>query len=189
LPDRFELQLNNRVSQAYSISSSGSGLQLLNMFLMMPGLIVCLEALHMYPPLDQRMPWAFMLSVFLLPVAVHLLIWILKPEIMPGGPWRTVYISACLVLMMFSLFLFLNGGLDRSEVSRISTTVISKSVYRGRRGTSYNLVVKSWRPGRNLEYFGVGESAYDRAQVGKAATLEVHKGYFSLAWHGPISPE
>jgi hypothetical protein len=171
------------------VSSSGSGLQLLNMFFMIPGLIVCLIALHTYPTLDRRMPWAFMLGVYLLPVAVHMLVWILKPEIMARGPWRTVYISACLVLMMFSLLLFLNGGMDRSQVSRISTTVISKNVYRGRRGTSYNLVVTSWRPGRKFEYFGVGRSAYNRTQVGKTATLDIHKGFFGMAWHGPISPE
>ncbi|HXH48663.1 MAG TPA: hypothetical protein VNM47_04765 [Terriglobia bacterium] len=189
MPDRFELQLNNRFSPAYSISSSGSGLLMLNMFFMMPGLLVCLVALHMYPPLDPRMPWAFMLGVYLLPVAVHLLTWILMPASMAARPWRKVYISACLVLVMFSAFLFLNGRMDRSQASQVSTTVVRKNVYRGRHGTSYNLVVTSWRPGRNFEYFGVGESAYDRAQVGKTATVEMHKGYFGLAWHGPISPE
>jgi hypothetical protein len=189
LPDRFELQLNDRFSPGYAVSSSGSGLQLLSMFFMMPGLLVCLVALNVYPPLDPRMPWAFMLGVYLLPVVVHVLIWILKPEIMAGGPWRTVYISACLVLVVFSLFLFLNGRMDRSPVDRMSTTIVRKSVYRGRRGTSYNLVVKSWRRGRNLEYFGAGKSAYERAQVGKTATVEIHQGYLGLAWHGPISPE
>jgi len=189
LAHRFELRLNNKLSPGYSVSSTGSGLPLLNMFFMMPGIMVCLVALNVYPPLDSRMPWAFMLGVYLLPVAVHLLIWILMPASMAAMPWRKVYISACLVLMIFSLFLFLNGGRDRSQVSRISTTVVRKSAYRGRRGIRYSLVVNSWRPGRNLEYFGVGESAYERARVGKAATIEVHQGYFGLAWHGPISPE
>ncbi len=189
MADKFELRINNKLSPGYSVSSSGSGLPLLNMFFMMPGIMVCLVALNMYPPLDSRMPWAFMLGVYLLPVAVHLLIWILMPASMAAMPWRKVYISACLVLMIFSLFLFLNGGMDRSQVSRMSTTVVRKSVYRGRRTTSYNLVVTSWRAGKNFEHFGVGKSAYDRAQVGKTATVEMHEGYFGLAWHGPISPE
>jgi hypothetical protein len=189
LPDRFELQLNDRITRGGATYSPGSGLQMLNMLFMMPGVLVCLVALNMYPPLDTRMPWAFMLGVYLLPVAVHLLIWILRPEIMAGGPWRKMYISTCLVLVLFSVLLFLNGGMDRSAVSRVSTTIVRKSAYHGRRGTRYSLVVTSWRPGNNLEYFGVGKSAYERARVGKTATVEIHKGYFGLAWHSPISPE
>jgi hypothetical protein len=189
MADRYGIQLNGGIPPGNRGSSSPDGLQLLNMFFMIPGVILCLAALNKYPPLDRRMPWSFMLCLYLLPVAVHMLIWIFKPNLMAGGPWRKMYISACLVLISFSLFLFLNGGMDRSQLSRMSTTIIRKSAYRGRRGTSYNLVVTSWRPGRKLEHFGVGKAVYERAQVGRTATIDVHKGFFGLAWHGPISPE
>lgn len=186
----FEFQINDRSNPGGRVvASSASGRNILYFLLMMPGVFFCLNAMGIYPPLDSRPPRGLMLSLFLLPVAAHLAFTVLKPASTAAGPWKTLYSSASAALVVFAIALYLNGGLDRSPVNQMTTTVIRKSVYHGRRGTRYYLAVASWRPGKTLEHFGVVKSVYDHAQVGKTAAVEIHQGFFGLAWHGPISPE
>lgn len=186
----YELRLDKRSdSGGRPVGSLLTGRQILYFLLMMPGVFFCLMAMSIYPPLDSRLPMGVMLSLFLWPVALHVVIWVLKPVSAAAAPWKTVYACASGALVVFCLFLFLNGRLDRSPLNQITTTVIRKSVYRGRRGTSYHLAVTSWRPGKTAEHFGVREDVFDRAVVGRTATIELHPGFFGLPWHGSISPE
>jgi hypothetical protein len=130
----------------------------------------------------------FLLGVFLLPPMLQILSIVLKlPN--DGGWWlRAVYMCSSLALVLLGLMLFMNGGLDRPPGNEVRTTVIRKTVIRGRT-TQYHLWVSSWRPGRSEEDFNIGLREFDRATVGKSVTVELHSGFFGLPWRGDILPE
>jgi hypothetical protein len=178
--NRIELQLRTRPDSGVRPPPSAWGVrQALNILLLIPGVFVGLLALGVYPPVDTRVVMGFLLGFFLLPVALQ--IFSLAP--------RAVYVSASAALVLLGLLLLLNGRLDKSPASEVKTTVLRKTVLRGRRGTQYDLAVSSWRPGRTLEHFKVTSREFDRAVVGKIALVELHKGFLGLPWYGEISPE
>jgi hypothetical protein len=157
---------------------------------MVPGVILSLHAQALYHPLDARVPMGFMLSVFLLPVALQMLSFLRRQPSENVGRWRALYICSGLALVLLAFLLFLNGHLDSSPLDRVRTMVIHKAVISGTKGSiQYNLTVSSWRAGRNLENFNVVRNVFDRAVVGKTVTVELHKGFFGLPWLGSISPE
>ena len=156
---------------------------------MLPGIFLCLNAMGLYPPLNARLPMGFMLGVFLLPMMAHLFYSVLHPRCTDVQPWKTVYSSASALLVVLAMGLYLNGGLDRAAVKPITTVVVEKTTFKGGRSPQYNLAVTSWRPGRSLEHISVRRPLYDRAQVGRPVTINIHKGYLGLAWCGGISPE
>ena len=160
----------------------------LYILLLVPGVFVSLSALTVYPPLDTRVVMAAVLGLFLLPVALQLLSFVRRPPSENAGWLRTAYIFSGLALVLLALLLFLNGWLDRSPWREVRTTVIRKTVLRGR-GTQYDLAVSAWRPGRNIEHFNVSSRVFNTAVVGKAVRVPLHKGFFSLPWFGSISPE
>ena len=155
---------------------------------MTPGVFLTFLALSEYPPVNARLPMAMMLCIFILPVVLMMLSFVLKRLNENVKTWRILYVSSSVALLLLAILLFLNGGLDRSSPNVVTTRVIRKAVIRGR-STQYNLTVSSWRPGRSIENFNVAFSVFDRTDVGKIITLEVHEGIFGLQWHGKISPE
>jgi hypothetical protein len=178
--DRIELQLRTRPDSGVSPPPSAWGVrQALNILLLIPGVFFGLLPLGIYPPVDTRVAMGFLLGFFLLPVVLQ--VFSLAP--------RAVYIAASTALVLLGVLLLLNGGLDKSPSSEVRTTVIRKTVLRGRRGTQYDLAVSSWRPGRSQEHFKVTSREFDRAVVGKIALVELHKGFFGVPWYGNISPE
>jgi len=179
MPFGIELQLRE--------TSSRSAAQVLYILLMMPGVTACLISFAVYPPVDARLPKGLMFGFFLFPVGLQLLSFVLGR---PDGAtfWRTLYVMSSIVLVLLAALVLLNGGLDKSPRNEVKTTVVQKTVLRGRQ-TTYDLVVSSWLPGRSVEHFNVASRVFDRAVVGKTATVKVHAGFFGIAWHEGISPE
>jgi hypothetical protein len=155
---------------------------------MTPGVFVTLHALSVYPPVNGRFPMAVMLCIFLLPVVLMVLSFVLNRPNKNQKTWRILYVSASVALLLLAILLLLNGYLDRSSPNEVRTTVIRKAVIRGR-STQYNLTVSSWTPDRSIENFNVAMNVFERAAVGKTATVELHKGFFGMPWHGMIWPE
>ena len=188
---RIELQLINRSGfLKTSVSSKGSLPSVVYVLLMMPGVFLSLQAQGFYHPLDARVPMGFMLSLFLLPVALQMFSFLRRRPSENMRLWRAVYLCSGLALVLLALLLFLNGKLDASPLNRVRTTVIRKAVISNAKGpTQYNLTVSSWRPGRNVENFNVVRSVFDRSVVGKTVTVELHQGFFGLPWLGSISSE
>ncbi len=186
---RMELQLNSRPGSLKTpASSKGSVTSVVYILLMVPGVILSLHAQGLYHPLDARVPMGFMLSLFLLPVALQMFSFLRRRPSENMGRWRAEYICSGLALVLLALLLFLNGGLDDSPLNRVRPTVMRKAVMHNAKGpTQYNLTVSSWRPGRSVENFNVVRSVFDRSVVGKTVTVELHKGFFGLPWLGRIS--
>lgn len=168
-------------------ATRGAG-QLLAMLILVPGLLVCMTARMIYPLLDDGPAFGLMVVLFLLPFLIQLTLVLRKQS--NARLLRLAYgLSGC-VLMIFALCLLLNGGMDKSASTLMTTTVIRKSVDTGRHGTQqYHLIVSSWRPGRSSEDLNVGSRVFQRAAVGRNVSIEVHQGFFNLPWSGKIRPE
>ena len=188
----IDLQLSKRPDDdRSSVPSARNARKSLTRYslLLAPGLLGCMVAYVIYPPLDQGLLVTFGLCVLILPMTLQLRS-ILRKRLSEDAGWlRKAYVYSSLALALLALLLLLNGGLDRSPRSVVRTTVIQKEVTRSRNGTRYVLTVSSWRPRRSLEDFTVDSRTYNRAVVGKTVTVQLHKGYFGLPWSGNISPE
>src|SRR5262245_12390574 len=143
---------------------STGGTWALYILLLTPGVFVSLHAQAVYPLLDSRLPMAFILGGFILPVMLQLLSFLRRNHSSGGVElWRAVYICSGLVLVLIALLLFLNGGLDGSPLNQVRGTVIRKAVVTGRYGKQYNVTVSSWRRGRSVENFNVRSEVFNRA--------------------------
>jgi hypothetical protein len=153
--------------------------------MLVPGVFVSLLAQMVYPLLDARRTMGFLLGVFLFPPMLQILSLVLKlPN--DGGWWlRAVYMCSSLALVLLGFMLFMNGRLDKSPGREVTTTVVRKTVVRGRT-TRYHLWVTSWRPGRTEEDFNIGLREFNLARVGKTVAVELHSGFFGLPWRGDI---
>ena len=78
-----------------------------------------------------------------------------------------------ITLTVLASFLLLNGWLDKSPRSVVRTSVIGKTVTRGKGGSEYIVTVTSWRPGRRTEDFYVSSLGFDRFVVGKTIKDEL----------------
>jgi hypothetical protein len=85
--------------------------------------------------------------------------------------------------------LLCNAALDRSPVQSHPAQILSKSFNRARVGTSYYLVISSWRPGRKEENLAVNGPTFRNVYVGERVTVELHPGLFGLSWVGRILPD
>ena len=188
----IDLQLSKRPDDGGSSAPSArDARKSLNKYslLLAPGLLGCLLAYVIYPPLDQGLLVTFGVCVLLLPMTLQLRS-IVRNRLSEDAGWlRKAYVYSSLGLALLALLLLLNGGLDRFPRSVVRTRVIQKEVTRDRSGTRYLLTVSSWRPGRSQEDFTVDSRTYNRAVVGKTVTIQLHKGYFGLPWSGNVSPE
>ena len=155
--------------------------------LLAPGLLGGIFAYVVYPPLDSGPLVAFGLCVFLLPFALKLSSMVRKRLSEDVDRLRTAYVCASLALLLLSLLVLVNGCQDKSPLSAVRATVIQKIYTRGRGGTSYNVIVSSWRPGRSVEELRVGARTYSNVVVGKAVTVGVRKGAFGLPWYEYVS--
>ena len=154
--------------------------------LLAPGILGGVFAYVVYPPLDQALLVIFGLCVLFLPILLQLRSTMRKRLADDAPMLRKVYVSASLVLALFAGFLLLNGRLDNSPQTLVTTTLVQKTLSRGRGGTAYTLTVSSWRPGRRSEDFRVNSRAFARAAVGQPVTIELHRGYYGDPWTGNI---
>lgn len=155
--------------------------------LLAPGIFAGLIAFVVFPPLDDVPLVALGLCLLFLPMVMQLSSVIRKRLSEDLDRLRKAYVYASLALLLLGLVPLLNGWLDKSPASAVKATVIRKTASRGRGGTSYYLIVSSWRPGRSDEELRVGVRTFNNASVGRTITVEVHKGYFGLPWDGGIS--
>lgn len=84
--------------------------------------------------------------------------------------------------------LFFNAVLDPSPAVDRQTQIVQKSYSGVRVGTSYHLIVSSWRPGKKEENLAVSSRTFNRVHAGEAVTVEVHKGLLGLSWFSRILP-
>ena len=163
-------------------------LRMLYVVLLLPGVLVILQAMAAYPLLDSVPRFAFLLSGFLVPLVLHI---ILRNQLKSDGKaLRSVYVCSGVVLVLLGVLLFANGSLDRFPASKVRTTVLEKTVIRGRYGGIRNhLFVASWRMPNGREDLSVLPGVYDRVAVGKMVSIELHNGFLGLSWYGSISPD
>jgi hypothetical protein len=186
----FEFQLRKRPEDGGGAVPNAQGAkQVLYILLLIPGVFVSLFAVGSYPPLDSRPVMGMILGLFLLPVALQVLGFLLKRPSNGRDLWRIPYIFSSLALVLFAFLLFLKGGLDRWPRSEMRVTVMRKMVLEGRRATQYYLAVSSWRPGKTQEDIQVSKRVFDRAVAGRTVVVELHQGRFGLAWYGKVLPE
>jgi hypothetical protein len=183
---RIELQLSQRGDVSAKDATKSLGKCSL---LLAPGLLGGMLAYVRYPPLDTGILVTLALGLVSLPLLLQVRSTFRK-QLSNDAAWlRTVYVYSSLGLALFAALLLLNGWLDKSPRNLLRTTLIQKKATMGRSGTRYVLTVSSWRPGRSVEEFAVGVSEFNRADVGKTVTVELHKGFFGLPWSGNISPD
>lgn len=157
--------------------------------LLAPGVFGGLFAYVVYPPLDQGLLVTFALCVLFLPMVLQLRSILRRRVSEDARRLRTAYVYSSIALAVLALLLILDGWLDKSPRSVVTTAVIEKKAVRGKSGTSYVLTVSSWRRGRRTEDFRVSSYEFNRPVVGKTVAVELNKGFFNLPWSGNISPE
>jgi hypothetical protein len=155
---------------------------------LLAGLVGMLAATHYYPPLDSDSLLIAGLCVLFLPIVMHVVISARKRLSSDSGRLRTAYICSGGFLILLAAFMLLNGALDGSPVRKVRTSIIRKSIARGRSSTTRTLVVSSWRPGRSQEKLEVNSRTYQSVLVGEPIEVEVHDGFFRLPWYGRIVP-
>jgi len=190
LTSGIEVQARPRPTGSHgSLPPGGQSGKSLNPYslLLAPGLLGGILAYVVYPPLDAGPLVAFGLCVFLLPFVLKLSSMVRNRLGEDVGRLRTAYVCASFALLLLSLLVLVNGWQDRSPRSAVRATVIQKTYSRGRGGTSYSVIVSSWRPGRSVEELRVGVRTYNNVVVGKPITVGVHKGAFGLPWYEYVS--
>jgi hypothetical protein len=155
---------------------------------LLAGLLGMLAATHYYPPLDSDPLLIVGLCVFFLPIVMHVVIAARKRLSTNSGRLRTAYIYSGGFLTLLGALMLLNGALDASPVASVRTSIIRKSISRGRSSTTHTLVVSSWRPDRSQEKLEVSRQTYQSVLLGEPIDVEVHGGFFRLPWYGPIVP-
>jgi hypothetical protein len=172
-----------------SLPPGGQSSKSLNPYSLMlaPGLLGGFLAYVIYPPLDAGPLVAFGLCIFFLPFVLKLSSMVRKRLGEDASRLRTAYVCASLALLLLSLLVLVNGWQDTSPRSAVRATVIQKTSTRSRGGTSYSVLVSSWRPGRSVEELRVGAATYNNTVVGKTVTVGVHKGAFGLPWYEYVS--
>ncbi|HKW88772.1 MAG TPA: hypothetical protein VJN21_08445 [Candidatus Acidoferrales bacterium] len=154
--------------------------------LLAPGALGGILVYVVYPPLDQAFLIIFGLCVLLLPMLLQLRSILRRRLADDASLLRKAYVSSSLMLALLAGFLLLNGALDKSPRSLVQTTLVQKSVSRGRGGATYTLTVSSWRRANHSEDFRVDSRTFSRAAVGEPVTIELHQGYFGVPWSGDI---
>jgi hypothetical protein len=98
--------------------------------------------------------------------------------------------SIAIAFAGFAILLFANGALDRSPAQPIDLTIAQKyTTHSSKGGTKYHLSVSpSWRAGRTGETLDVDRSAYQKASVGGAVSVDVHPGLFHYSWYDNVTP-
>jgi hypothetical protein len=183
----LEVRVVGRSQPAQNLSTPDkNSLQLLYVVLMVPGVFVTLLSFGVYPPVDRGLPMGMMLFAFLFPVALQMFSFIRPGK--SARNWLPLYVSTSVALLLLAISLFVNGGLDRSPTEKVRTTIVRKTVLRGKQ-TNYDLTLSPWRQDGNVKHFSVTSSIFSRAVVGKTATIDVHHGFFGLPWYSSISPE
>jgi hypothetical protein len=156
-------------------------------YLLIGGLAGTLVATRFYPPLDIGRLLIFAIGIFFLPVLAHVILSIKKRLTSNADRMRSAYKYCGALSVLLAGVLFLNGALDHSPVNPTRTSILRKTLSRGR-STSRYLIVASWRPDRFEEKLQVNRDTYQRFRTGAPVVIEIHRGLFGIPWYGQISP-
>jgi hypothetical protein len=154
---------------------------------MVGGLLGIVIANGCFPLLDRDAFLTAGLCAFFAPVVLHVVSSWRKRLTQDAGRLQRAYLYAGAVTIFRALFIACNGALDKSPVTPVRTTIVSKRITRGRYGAaSYTLTVSSWRPGRATEAFAVDGRTYRATSVQKLVVVEMHRGLFGLPWYSGV---
>jgi hypothetical protein len=140
-----------------------------------------------YPPLDS-------LSVFLdslkLSLPLLLLFLWLAVKLVRGRSTSHHELIGIGILALFAFPLsgmgietFFNGWLDGSPPLPHTVDVLDKTISRSGKKTDYNLVLESWRPGRQTEKLEVSSRVHHRVVPHQTQVyIETKPGHFGFEW-------
>jgi hypothetical protein len=172
----IEPQLGKRANSGWvSLAPSLNAGRAWNFIPLAPGVFGSFFAGSLYPLLDGR----------------YWLIGVVFGFFVLTGVVPRAAVFSGLALALLAATLLLNGALDKYPSTYVRTTVIRKSMVTGSagRGTHYDVIVSSWRPGRIQEDFEVDSGVFNRTTAGNTVTVELRKGFFGIPWYGNISAE
>lgn len=99
---------------------------------------------------------------------------------------KKAQVCAGIALWCLLILVYCNGAFDRS-FSEMQTTVLSRQVTQGRRGSkNYYLVVTSWRPGKDTEELRVNAAIYEGTVPNSTVTVDVHNGLLGWPWYSDV---
>lgn len=182
--------MNESSSSAIELPAARSAREYRYMFWLGPGFFFSIVAYYAYPPIlgDSRTRPFWFMGLFVLAIVLPRMWNLVLQRPVDDTKSPAAYAVSSIAYALIALVFVLNGGLDRVPPNEMKTTVIRKVVTM-QKGTHYHVIVSSWRPGEAEEDFTVDPDVYHRAAVGKAVTVEVHKGFFGVPWSGNISPD
>jgi len=163
-----------------------SWLAIASFLLLLLGAFVGLLVFERYQPLDAgSVIRSFSLGLLTLWLLLAWKAWevLRNPTARTGA--RLGILLPALVPWIFAGFLWLNGALDRSPASPQATMVVTThaSPRDWLQAFRYEVVVRSWRPGRRFEGVMVRTRAdFESYRRGDPVTVEVRGGFFGLAW-------
>lgn len=82
---------------------------------------------------------------------------------------------------LLGTLLFVNGALDRSPPRDVEATVISRLAVPGVL-PMHQLIVKSWRDGREVERLAVTRQDFDRFHAGDRVIVRMEDGLVGIPW-------
>lgn len=94
------------------------------------------------------------------------------------------------IFLLVAIAVAVNCGLDTSMPEPIRLAVVDMRVSHGD-STSYQLEVKSWRPGEQTLTLRVDSDLYGQVEripkAERAVLVEAHNGRLGMAWHGDVT--
>jgi hypothetical protein len=192
----FNLQLKrNATAGPYTVTSDSKGLTRKdvdrlfrwNMIFLLLGLLGLLIACVAYRLLDAGPIYFTGLAVFGLPMGFYFVSLIRKREVQQVQALKQSFRWSAALLIVLVCLLFANGALDHSAANQVQSTVLRKYKTTGRRSVTYHLAVRSWRD-RPSEDLQVGSKIFQRIAEGQRISVELHPGYFGIAWYGRVVP-
>jgi hypothetical protein len=167
--------------------SRSAGLSL--KFLLVPacGLIGCVLAISLYPPVDKA---PFQWIVLILFFSILFLVSHMRKEAWRGGdvsPFFPMVYWLAWAPVVLALALSLNGKLDHAVPEIHRQRVTRKYItYSSRSGSTYFVELTSWRPNRTTERVSVSSGLYTQFQVDDPIRVEVHRGALAIPWIGAV---
>ena len=140
-----------------------------------------------YPPLDS--PLVFLDSLKLSLPLLLIFLW-LSVRLVRGRSTSHHELTAIGILALIAFPLsgmgietFFNGWLDRSPSSPHTVNVLDKTISRSGKTKDYNLVLESWRPGRQTEELEVSSQIHHRVVPKQTQVyIETKPGHFGFEW-------
>ena len=154
---------------------------------LLAGASLLMLGLVRYPPLDSLsiLLDSLKLSLPLLLVFLWLAIKLVRGRSTSHHDFLAVSLLAIIAFPLSGMGIetFFNGWLDRSPSSPHTVVVLDKTISRSGKTTDYNLVLESWRPGRQTEELEVSSQTHHRAVPNQTHVyIETKPGHFGFEW-------